>query len=99
MTGGTISIPVLNTPSILAGDQPEILFHDSITMSWRQGNDWQRPAAAGSVVAYNYLDREYYLGTNNEIGDYLLDMEANGSHLVGPHHILFEGNLGAELRR
>lgn len=46
-----------------------------------------RAAGAGSVVGYNYVD--------NGIVGYDLDwMEVglNGSHMVGSHHILFEGN-------
>jgi hypothetical protein len=45
-------------------------------------------AGAGSVVAYNYLDKGYIEGQCcwQEIG-------ANASHLTGSHHVLFEGNL------
>jgi len=46
-----------------------------------------RAAGAGSVIAYNYAD-DGYIGYNNhwqEIG-------VNGSHMLGSHHILFEGN-------
>jgi hypothetical protein len=47
-----------------------------------------RAAGAGSVVGYNYLD-------NGIIGYDLGWMEVglNGSHMVGSHHTLFEGNL------
>ena len=48
-----------------------------------------RSAGAGSVVGYNYVD-EGYINTNGawqEVG-------LNGSHMVGPHHMLFEGNYG-----
>jgi hypothetical protein len=46
-----------------------------------------RCAGAGSVVGYNYLDMGYinYNGAWIEIG-------LNASHMVGPHHVLFEGN-------
>ena len=46
-----------------------------------------RCAGAGSVVGYNYMDMGYISGNGSwhEIG-------LNGSHMVGPHHMLFEGN-------
>jgi hypothetical protein len=46
-----------------------------------------RSAGAGSVVAYNYVDMTYirYNGAWIETG-------INASHMVGPHHVLFEGN-------
>jgi hypothetical protein len=48
-----------------------------------------RSAGAGSVVAYNYMDDGFISGTDawQEIG-------LNGSHMVGSHHTLFEGNYG-----
>jgi hypothetical protein len=48
-----------------------------------------RSAGAGSVIGYNYVD-DGYINTNGawqEVG-------LNGSHMVGPHHMLFEGNYG-----
>jgi hypothetical protein len=44
-------------------------------------------AGAGSVVAYNYMDMSYinYNGGWIETG-------INASHMVGSHHVLFEGN-------
>lgn len=46
-----------------------------------------RSAGAGSVVAYNYADDGYigYQDRWQEIG-------VNGSHMLGSHHMLFEGN-------
>jgi hypothetical protein len=46
-----------------------------------------RSAGAGSVVGYNYMDMSYinYNGGWIETG-------LNASHMVGPHHVLFEGN-------
>jgi len=46
-----------------------------------------RCSGAGSVVGYNYMDMGYISGNGSwhEIG-------LNGSHMVGPHHMLFEGN-------
>ena len=47
-----------------------------------------RSAGAGSVVGYNYVD-------NGFIGNYpgWVEVGLNGSHMVGSHHMLFEGNL------
>jgi hypothetical protein len=46
-----------------------------------------RASGAGSVIAYNYMDDGFIYGSDGwqEIG-------LNGSHLVGSHHMLFEGN-------
>jgi hypothetical protein len=48
-----------------------------------------RSSGAGSVVGYNYMDMGYInsIGSWHEIG-------LNASHMVGPHHVLFEGNYG-----
>jgi hypothetical protein len=47
-----------------------------------------RSSGAGSVVAYNYMDDGFISGeTWVEIG-------LNASHMVGSHHVLFEGNWG-----
>jgi hypothetical protein len=48
-----------------------------------------RSAGAGSVVGYNYMDMGYinYIGAWIEVG-------LNASHMVGSHHVLFEGNYG-----
>jgi len=48
-----------------------------------------RAAGAGSVVGYNYMDDGHidYAPDWVEIG-------LNASHMVGPHHVLFEGNYG-----
>jgi hypothetical protein len=48
-----------------------------------------RCAGAGSVVGYNYADQGYinYIPGWIEVG-------LNASHMVGPHHVLFEGNYG-----
>ncbi len=48
-----------------------------------------RSAGSGSVVAYNYMD-DGHIGSSpswQEIG-------LNASHMVGAHHVLFEGNYG-----
>jgi hypothetical protein len=46
-----------------------------------------KSGGAGSVVGYNYMD-------NSLIGNYLewVEVGINGSHMIGPHHVLFEGN-------
>jgi len=46
-----------------------------------------RSSGAGSVIAYNYADDGHILTDPSwqEVG-------LNGSHMVGSHHILFEGN-------
>ena len=46
-----------------------------------------RSSGAGSVVAYNYMDDGYINGQ-----DRWIEVGANGSHMVGSHHMLFEGN-------
>jgi hypothetical protein len=48
-----------------------------------------RSAGAGSVVGYNYMDMGYI----NTQG-YWIEAGLNASHMVGPHHVLFEGNYG-----
>lgn len=50
-------------------------------------------AANSAVVAYNYVDKTFYMNTS--IGDYWNDMGVNGSHYGGTHHFLFEGNWGS----
>ena len=51
-----------------------------------------RSAGAGSVIAYNYMDDQFIGGDGSwqEIG-------INGSHAVGSHEMLFEGNYGANI--
>jgi hypothetical protein len=46
-----------------------------------------RSAGAGSVVGYNYMD-DGFIDYNKE----WQEVGLNGSHMVGPHHMLFEGN-------
>lgn len=52
-----------------------------------------RSCGGGNVVSYNYIGETMYQA-NSGIGNYLLDMGVNGSHYVGCHGILFEGNQG-----
>ena len=51
-----------------------------------------RSGGAGTVIAYNYVDDQFISGSDawQEIG-------INGSHAVGSHHALFEGNYGSNL--
>ena len=49
-----------------------------------------RSAGAGSVVAYNYMDDGYIGGQ-----EAWLEIGLNGSHMVGSHHMLFEGNYAS----
>jgi hypothetical protein len=46
-----------------------------------------RSAGAGSVVGYNYMDMGY-INTNGA----WIEIGLNASHMVGSHHVLFEGN-------
>lgn len=46
-----------------------------------------RCSGAGSVVGYNYLDEGYI-----DYSPRWIEVHLNGSHMVGPHHMLFEGN-------
>ena len=48
-----------------------------------------RSAGAGSVVGYNYMDMGYI----NNNGAWI-EAGLNASHMVGSHHVLFEGNYG-----
>lgn len=46
-----------------------------------------RSSGAGSVVGYNYMDMSYI----NTDGSWI-ETGVNASHMVGSHHVLFEGN-------
>lgn len=46
-----------------------------------------RSSGAGSVVGYNYMDDGHILSNPDWV-----EVGINGSHMVGSHHILFEGN-------
>jgi hypothetical protein len=48
-----------------------------------------RSSGAGSVVGYNYMDDGYINYAENWI-----ETGLNASHMVGSHHVLFEGNYG-----
>jgi hypothetical protein len=46
-----------------------------------------RSSGAGSVFGYNYVD-DGYINTNG----HWIEIGLNASHMVGSHHVLFEGN-------
>ena len=70
----------------LANGSSEILVENSISVLANKV-DVVRASGAGSVFAYNYLDDGFISGT-----DAWVETGINGSHLIGSHHILFEGN-------
>jgi hypothetical protein len=48
-----------------------------------------RSAGTASVFGYNYVD-DGYINTNTS----WIEVGLNASHMVGSHHVLFEGNYG-----
>jgi urease beta subunit len=70
----------------LADGSSEVLIENNIVMDANKVMV-ARSCGAGSVVGYNYMDDGFIQGTEdwNEVG-------INGSHEVGSHHMLFEGN-------
>jgi hypothetical protein len=70
----------------LASGSSEVLIENGISV---QANKVMvvRSAGAGSVVGYNYMDDGYIAGQES-----WLEIGVNGSHMVGSHHMLFEGN-------
>jgi hypothetical protein len=48
-----------------------------------------RSAGTASVFGYNYSDDGFILGSEGWI-----EVGVNASHMVGPHHVLSEGNYG-----
>ena len=46
-----------------------------------------RSSGAGSVVGYNYMDDGFIENSQTWV-----EVGLNGSHMVGSHHVLFEGN-------
>jgi hypothetical protein len=56
-----------------------------------------RSAGAGSVTAYNYMDDSYICCNSSHPifgADRWQEIGLNNSHMVGGHHMLFEGNWG-----
>jgi hypothetical protein len=72
----------------LAYGSSEILMENSISV---RANKVMvaRAAGTGSVFAYNYMDDGFIYGSDGWV-----EIGLNASHLVGPHHVLFEGNWG-----
>jgi hypothetical protein len=72
----------------IGGGSSEILFENNVSV---RANKVMvaRCAGAGSVFGYNYADEGYI----NTISDWI-EIGLNASHMVGPHHVLFEGNYG-----
>jgi hypothetical protein len=70
----------------LANGSSEILIWNGISVL---GNKVMvgRSSGAGSVTAYNYMDMGFIAGT-----DGWQEAGLNNSHMVGSHHMLFEGN-------
>jgi hypothetical protein len=72
----------------LADGSSEILVENTISMLTNKVMV-ARCAGAGSVFGYNYVDDGFINYDENWIESGL-----NASHMVGPHHVLFEGNYG-----
>jgi hypothetical protein len=70
----------------LAEGSSEVLLENNIVMDANKVMV-ARSSGAGSVVGYNYMDDGFinYDESWQEVG-------INGSHMVGSHHMLFEGN-------
>ena len=70
----------------LAGAASEVLIENNIVNRMNKVMV-VRSSGAGSVVGYNYMDNGFI---GNQPG--WVEVGLNGSHMVGSHHILFEGN-------
>jgi hypothetical protein len=72
-----------------AGGSSEVLVEDNISINACK-NMVVRSCGAGSVFGYNFADDAW---------DYdnpaWVECGLNASHMAGPHHVLFEGNYGA----
>lgn len=67
----------------------EMLFENNISYDACK-NMVARSSGAGSVIAYNYADDPWDFDTPP-----WQEVSLNASHMAGPHHVLFEGNFGA----
>jgi len=72
----------------VASGSADVLFENNIVMMANKVMV-ARSAGAGSVFGYNYVDNGYINTVENWI-----EAGLNASHMVGPHHVLFEGNYG-----
>jgi hypothetical protein len=70
----------------LADDSAEALIENNIILDTCK-DIVMRSSGAGTVVAYNYADDPW---DNNSTT--WQEVALNSSHMVGPHHVLFEGN-------
>jgi hypothetical protein len=70
----------------ISGASSELLIENNISI---RANKVMvgRSSGSGSVVAYNYAD-DGYIATNEA----WIEVGLNSSHMVGSHHVLFEGN-------
>jgi hypothetical protein len=71
----------------LAAGTSEVLIENNILIDVNK-NMVFRSCGAGSVVAYNYADDSFDFDTPAWV-----EVGLNASHMAGPHHVLFEGNL------
>ena len=72
----------------LSGGSSEALVENSIILKANKVMV-ARSSGAASVFGYNYVDDGYI---NTMTG--WIEVGLNASHMVGPHHVLFEGNYG-----
>ena len=70
----------------LAGASSELLIENNISIKANKVMV-ARSSGSGSVVGYNYMDDGYIATTEGWI-----EIGLNASHMVGSHHVLFEGN-------
>jgi hypothetical protein len=70
----------------LSGGSAELLYENNINVMANKVMV-ARSSGAGSVIGYNYMDDGYIFYAEGWI-----EIGINGSHMVGPHHMLFEGN-------
>jgi hypothetical protein len=71
----------------LAVGSSEVLIENNILLDVCK-NMVFRSSGAGSVVAYNYADDSFDFDNPGWV-----EVGINASHMAGPHHVLFEGNL------
>ncbi len=70
----------------LAWGSSEILIENNVVLNVNKVLV-ARSSGAGSVVGYNYMDNGYILNAPE-----WMEVGLNASHMVGSHHVLFEGN-------
>ena len=71
----------------LAAGSSEVLIENNILADVCK-NMVFRSSGAGSVVGYNYADDSFDFDDPTWV-----EVGINASHMAGPHHVLFEGNL------